>query len=227
MKLQINSLHWDNYNPDMLQAHKDVMEHLDIKVNYHQQKLNHGIWMDHVMKTSKADVVGFIEPDCIPITKQIVLDAAKYAYDNKSFVGIAQVANHLGTKSHIYAAPAFYFIHKECWDKMGQPTFRETLRADVAEEVTYRAEELGIRYRTYYPDFFEREPEEGLWPLGSYGYYGVGTVFHNSIYHLYQGRMGNNAELYVQRCKDVINGNFSTVGFYSSKTFNYNGRVVP
>lgn len=227
MKLQINSLHWDNYNPEMLLAHKSVMEHLGIVVNYHQQNVNHGTWMDRVMKTSKADVVGFIEPDCIPLTKQIVLDSAKYANVSKSFVGIAQVSNHIGTKSHVYAAPAFYFIHRESWNKMGQPSFTETSRADVGEEVTYKAEEMGIRYRTYYPDFFEREPVEGVWPLGSYGYYGVGTVFHNSIYHLYQGRMGNNAELFARRCKDVVDGKFSTVGFHSSTTFNYVGRIVP
>ena len=226
MKLQLNSLYWPNYNQKMLRAHKDVMDFLGITVSYYEDQTNHGIWMDRIISSSKADVIGFIEPDCIPLTKQIVLDSARYAHNNESFVGIAQVSNHIGTKSHVYAAPAFYFISKKAWEKLGRVSFVETRRADVGEEVSYKAEEIGMRYRTYYPNFFEREPVEGIWPLGSYGYYGVGTVFHNSIYHLYQGRMGNNAELFATRCQQVIDRSFSTIGMHSSTTFNYDGRIV-
>lgn len=226
MKLQLNSLHWPNYNQKMLSAHKKVMDHFGLIMSYYEDQTNHGIWMDRIISSSKADVIGFIEPDCIPLSKEIVLESARYAFNNQSFVGIAQVSNHIEPKCHVYAAPAFYFISKEAWQKLGRVSYVETRRADVGEEVSYKAEEIGMRYRTYYPDFFEREPVEGVWPLGSYGYYGVGTVFHNSIYHLYQGRMGNNAELFEQRCQDVIEGKFSTVGMNSSTTFNYKGRIV-
>lgn len=41
---------------------------------------------------------------------------------------------------------------------MGKPSFLEMGRADVAEEVSYRAEEMGIHYRTLFPTHFEREP---------------------------------------------------------------------
>ena len=226
MKLQLNSLHWPNYNQDMLAAHKSVMDHLGLAVTYYEESTNHGIWMDRVISSSKADVIGFIEPDCFPLSKQIVLDSARYALKNESFVGIAQVSNHIHPKTHVYAAPAFYFISKSAWEKVGRVSFTETRTADVGEQFCYEAEKKGIRYRTYYPTHFEREPAEGLWPLGSYGYYGVGTVFHNSIYHLYQGRLGSNAELFVARCNDLISGKFSTTGFHSSTTFNYSGNIV-
>ena len=225
MKLQLNSLYWPNYNQKMLMAHKKVMDHFGLVVTYCEDQINHGEWMDRIISSSKADVIGFIEPDCIPLTREIVLDSARYALNNESFVGIAQASNHIPPKSHIYAAPAFYFISKKCWEKV-KVSYSETQRSDVGEEFCYKAEALGIRYRTYYPNFFEREPVEGVWPLGSFGYYGVGTVFHNSIYHLYQGRMGNNADLYVKRCEQVINKTFSTVGMNSSTTFKYDGRIV-
>lgn len=225
MKLQINSLYWNNYNMDMVDAHKRVMDHFNIKVNYNQIDINHGVWMDHVMNNTKADIVGFIEPDCIPLNGDIVNEAVRYVKDNGSFVGIAQVSNHIDPKTHIYAAPAFFFVSKECWQRVNT-SFVETRRSDVGEEFSYKAEELKIKYRTYYPNKFEREPVEGIWPLGSYGYYGVGTVFNDSIYHLYQGRLGNNAELYIQRCQEVIDGTFSSSNFHSATTFSYKGKIV-
>lgn len=209
----------------MVDAHKRVMDHFGVKVNYNQASVNHGAWMDHVMSTTKADIVGFIEPDCIPLNGDVIKQSVEYVRSSGSFVGIAQVSNHINPRTHVYAAPAFFFVSKACWGSV-KTSFVETRRSDVGEEFCYKAEELKIRYRTYYPDWFEREPVEGIWPLSSYGYYGVGTVFADSIYHLYQGRMGNNAELFDQRCRDVVSGNFSTAGFYSSKTFNYPGRIV-
>ena len=76
------------------------------------------------------------------------------------------------------------------------------------------------------PTYFEKGSSEGVWPLGSLGYYGIGTVFDNSIYHLYQSRMAENIELFVSRCKQVIDNTFTTEGFHTSTTFNYKGKIV-
>ena len=97
----------------------------------------------------------------------------------------------------------------------------------MAEEVSYIAEDFGVRYRCLYPSTFEREPVEGVWPLGNYGYYGVGTTFDNTVYHLYQGRMGNNIQLFVDRCKEIVDGTFDNRFHNSSITMNYKGRIVP
>ena len=227
MKLQLSTLYWDNFSPEMIEAHKKVMDHYGLKVNYTKETIDHGIWLNRTIGGSKADVIGIIESDCVPIHQTIINDCIDYVVKNDSFIGIAQVANHIGTKSHIYAAPAFFFITKSCYERLGRPSFTATPRGDVAEELSYRAEQLGIRYRTIYPTCFEREPQEGIWPLGSYGYYGVGTVFGDSIYHLYQGRIGSNADLFVQRCNEIIDGTFSTADFTSSTTQDYEGRIVP
>lgn len=226
MKVEFNSLHWDNVDMEMLTAHKQVMSHFDIPVNYHSTNTNHGHWMKQVMDRSGSDVIVIIEPDCIILDKEKIYNYIKYAYHNETFVGIAQVSNHIPPKSHIYAAPGFYVMSHKAYDKLGRPSFTETRNADTAEVVCYQAEEQGLRYRALMPTYFEKGSSEGVWPLSSLGYYGIGTVFDNSVYHLYQSRMAENIELFVSRCNQVINNTFTTEGFHTSTTFNYKGKIV-
>lgn len=227
MKVEFNSLHWDNVDKDMLAAHKRVMSYFEIPVNYHSTNTNHGFWMQQVIGRSNSDVIVIIEPDCIPLNKEKLLNYIKYAYHNETFVGIAQVSNHIFPKSHIYAAPGFYAMSSKAYNKLGRPSFTEERNSDTAEAVCYIAEDKGIRYRSLMPTCFEKESSEGLWPLGSLGYYGIGTVFDDAIYHLYQSRMAENIELFVKRCDQVIDGTFTTDGFHSSTTFSYDGNIVP
>jgi hypothetical protein len=229
--LEIHTLSWPDNDPKMVAAHKAVTKYLELPVIYTEQKVMHGAWMNHILENSTADVLGFFDSDCVPTNKDIVMYAANYALAHQSFIGIAQASNHIAPKSHIFAAPAFYFIYREAWTRIGKPSFLETFpqggRSDVAEEVSYRAEERGLRYKALYPTHFEREPVEGAWHLGNYGIYGVGSHFEGGVYHLYQGRFGNNSDLFVQRCADIVEGKFSTDGMISSKDLNYGGRVVP
>lgn len=220
MKVEFNSLHWDNVDQEMLAGHKRVMSHFNIPMNYHNLNgFNHGNWMQWVINNSSSDVIVFMEPDCIPINKNFI-DYIKYANRHETFVGIAQVSNHIPPKSHIYAAPGFYAISKKAYDKLGQPSFTETLRSDTAEEICYIAENKGLKYRALMPTYFEKPSSEGLWPLSNLGYYGIGTVFDNSIYHLYQSRMAENIEMFVKRCDQVIKGKLTFKSFTSATTFN-------
>jgi hypothetical protein len=228
--VELHTLYWPDNDMKMIDAHKSVMKHFELPVTYTVQKVHPGHWMNYILDNSKADVIGFLDSDCIPTNRDIIMYAANYALSHQSFIGIAQASNHIGTKSHIFAAPAFFFIYREVWNKMGKPSFMDTFhqggRSDVAEEVSYCAEEYGLRYKALYPTHFEREPVEGVWHLGNYGYFGVGSHFEGGVYHLYQGRFGNNSELFVKRCNDVIEGKFSTEGMISSKDLNYRGRIV-
>lgn len=219
MRVDFYSLHWDNVNQDMLDAHKRVMLHFDIPMNYHNLNgVNHGNWMQQVINTSTSDVIVIMEPDCIPLD-QSYADYIRYAHRHKTFVGIAQVSNHIPPKSHIYAAPGFYAISKKAYNRLGRPSFTETYRSDTAEEISYLAEEMGIKYRALMPTYFEKASSDGYWSLSNLGYYGIGTVFDNSMYHLYQSRMAENIELFVKRCDEVIAGTFNTKNFISATNF--------
>ena len=170
MKVEFNSLHWDNVDKDMLSAHQRVMDYFKIPMNYdNRDGHNHGMWMQWVINNSSSDVIVFMEPDCIPLNKRY-LEYIKYAYRNGTFVGIAQVSNHIPPKSHIYAAPGFYAISKKAYEKLDRPSFTETRRSDTAEEICYLAEDKNIKYRALMPTYFEKPSSEGIWPLSNLGY---------------------------------------------------------
>lgn len=224
--VELHSFHWDNFNPDILASHKKLMAFYGLNVQYTQENIPHGEWLTQVVSQSTKKVIGIIEPDVIPLTPDIVLQTAQYVYEYDTFVGCAQVSNHKHPASHIFASPAFFFITPPCYAKLGKPSFMPTHRADVAEELSYKAEEIGIRYRTLYPTYYEASPPNGVWLLGSYGYYGIGTVFHDSVYHLFQSRNAKNVELFVKRVDEVINQTFSTTNFHCSTSFNTPEKMV-
>lgn len=215
MKIEFNSLYWSNICNEQVQAHKSVFSKLEIPINYHETNMPHGAWMDSVCNKAESDLIGFFDIDCVPINKDLIIKAWTHASLHDNFIGIAQASNHIGLKNHIFAAPAFFIISKNCWNKL-QVSFSENKRSDVAEELSYRAEELGINYRCIYPTHYERDPSEGKWRLGNYGFFGIGTVFGNYCYHLYQGRTGLYTKNFIETCSKIIDETFSTDGFISS-----------
>lgn len=224
MKVELKCLYWDNAEY-LIQSHKKVTANFDLPVNYDNLTgVRHGLWMDHILENSTADIIGFLDSDCIPLNREIVDYAINYVVETQSFIGTAQSSNHIFPYSHIFAAPCFFFIFRETWLKLGKPSFLENSRSDVAEEVSYCAEENKLSYKALYPTHFEQEPVEGVWKLSNYGYFGVGTVFANSVYHLYQGRIGKNAELFKTRCEQVIDGTFSTENMFRSTDL-YTGNI--
>lgn len=134
-------------------------------------------------------MVAIIEPDCIPLNLQIILQSAQYVFDNDSFIGPAQVSNHIHPASHIFTSPAFFFITPNCYKKIRITLFFIHRLIDVGENLCYIVEQQDVAYHTLFPTCFEREPAEGIWRLGSYGHYGVGTIFADSVYHLFQSRL--------------------------------------
>jgi len=214
IQVEIFCLHWDNIDPRMMVAHKAVMQHFEIPVTYHGINMDHGTWMTKVMEVSQGDVIAFIEPDCIPLNKNKFLECIQYVAAYDTFCGIAQASNHIEPKSHIYAAPGYFVITKNAYNNIGCPTFMCTIRGDTGEEVSWAAEAKGYDYKVILPTHYEKSPREGgVWNLGPIGQYGIGTVFSDTVYHLYQGRYNDNVELFVKRCEEVIAGTFSTTGF--------------
>jgi hypothetical protein len=227
MNVEINTLAWPNTHVDMLKSHSDVCRHLGLEVGYALQQTPHGQWMDNIMNNSVSDVVGFMDIDCVPTNRQVVDDAIAWAADNKSFVGIAQASNHIPPKSHIFASPAFFFIWRKTWKAMQRPTFSETPNGDVAENVCYAAELSDIRYKVLYPTHWTSEPVEGhAWRLHNYGLYGVGTHFEEGVYHLFQGRIERNVQMFVNRCDDIVKGKFTTEHMINSR-LPYHGKICP
>lgn len=224
--IAFHTLYWNNISEDFVNAHKSVMSHFNIPINYTVGNYDHGAWMDHIMTNEVADIVVFFDIDCVPLSKEKVDECIDFVKRTDSFLGCVQASNHIPPFTHTFAAPSFFVISKKCWERIGRPSFKQGLTWDVAEKVSFVAEDQWQRYRCLYPDFYEREPIEGVWRLHNYGIYGVGCTFENTVYHLYQGRIPTNRDLFIQRCNEIVSGTFSTEGFHSCKDWNYKGRIV-
>ena len=118
MKAEIHSLNWPTSNPLLPESQSNVFGHFSIPLIRHNLQLDHGEWLDSVLSTSPADVILFIDNDCVPINKEVVIDAITWAAKCNSFLGIAQASNHINNGTHIFAAAAFLaagFVYTEGW----------------------------------------------------------------------------------------------------------------
>ena len=215
LKAELHSLNWPGSDPRLANEQAAVFQHLQVPLKQHQLKADHSSWMDAVLKQSKADVVLFVDNDCVPLNKEAVMEAIGWAGRNQSFLGLAQSSNHINKGVHVFAAPAFLAISRAAWIKLGQPSLKPTPRGDVAEELSWCAEEHGLPYKAWYPTHFHHLSREGLWRLGNYGTYGIGSVFADRVFHLYQGRFADNVDLFATVCQHIRSGTFSTTGYQS------------
>ena len=215
MKAEIHSLNWPGSDPRLADEQKGVFSHFKLPLTQHHRKLDHGFWMDAVLKQSSADVVLFVDNDCVPLSRSAPIEAIRWAAQHRSFLGLAQASNHINNGVHVFAAPAFLAIARSAWMQLGQPSCRPTPRGDAAEELSWRAEEEGLPYKAWYPTHFHHPSREGLWRMGNYGTYGIGSVFAERVFHLYQGRFADNVDLFVRFCSSIRNGSFSTEGYRS------------
>ncbi|MEC7392918.1 MAG: hypothetical protein VX934_05895 [Cyanobacteriota bacterium] len=215
MKAEIHSLNWPGSDPRLADEQKGVFSHFKLPLTQHHRKLDHGFWMDAVLKQSSADVVLFVDNDCVPLSRSAPIEAIRWAAQHRSFLGLAQASNHINNGVHVFAAPAFLAIARSAWMQLGQPSCRPTPRGDAAEELSWRAEEEGLPYKAWYPTHFHHPSREGLWRMGNYGTNGIGSVFAERVFHLYQGRFADNVDLFVRVCSSIRNGSFSTEGYRS------------
>lgn len=232
---QFNTLYWDNITPSVIEAHKSVCDFFDLNINYCKPSdyresdwINHSDWMDIICENSKDDIIGFLDIDCVPINKDKIKECYEYVKKYGTFIGIAQTANHKYPASHIYAGPAFFIVSKKFLLDLNI-SFKETARSDVAEEVSYIAEEHSKWYKAIYPTHYEEFPH-GLngpkWKLGNYGFFGLGTVYGEYCYHHF--RIGQCKEedinRFIARCNEIILNKFSTKSFKSC-TDSLNSRI--
>lgn len=218
MSIEVHSLHDYKIDDRIISCHKQMMSKHGIECNYTQEASpNHGEWMNVVMEKAKSDIVIFLDIDCVPLDTKNFHDCIKHVQESKTFLGISQVSNHISPASHTYAAPAFFVIDRSCYKKMGSPSFKAYSSGDVGEYVSYVAESMKIPYTCLYPKFYHHAPKEGLWRLGNYGYYGIGTIFDKDIFHLYQSRFSENIELFEEVCKASIDEKIVQMAFQNSR----------
>ena len=216
VSVAIHSLSWPNADRQLAEGQASVFKHFGLPIKQHIARVDHGEWIDFVLKEAKEDTVIVVDNDCVPLNKKAVDEAIDWVTRNESFLGMAQASSHIDSGKHVFAAPAFLAVNLKAWRKLGMPSSKSNSRSDVAEEVSWQAEEQGLKYKAWYPTYYHHASEiEGLWKLSNYGHYGIGTVFADRVFHLYQGRCALNVKLYTEVCEQIVNNTFSTENYQS------------
>jgi len=213
------------------------MNNIDMKTVEYQQKvvakfnprgyqhysvltgLQPGYTMDKLVEMSRNkghDVIMFLDVDCIPLEGD-VLEYMFNVAEQGELIGDAQRSNHIENDQHIFIAPHNITFTMETYDKIGRPSFNPTYRGDVAEELTFRAEELGIKTNIILPMKYDAPPIRMEWEPVSEPYwklaegmpvYGIGTTFgiddDEMFWHNYQIFHPGQQERFQSKCKDIL-----------------------
>jgi len=210
VKVSINTLYWDNTDQNVIDYHKKVMKYFDLDVHYTQQNINHGLWIDSILTKGDADVFVFMDSDCIPLKREAIDEAIQYCA-NGYMVGNAQVTNCIRAKHDLFCAPSFLVISRPYYERIGKPSAVNNKRSDVAQELTRAAVDAELRLKMNFPTSFQSVPAGGIWRLSGYGYYGIGTIFDDKIYHLFQTRFKQNVELFKDTAGCVLRGDLASI----------------
>jgi len=204
MKVTIHSLQ-NKINPLVPEWQKKVFDHFGLDINILHADMVHGQFIDYILNNVDSEIYIFMDLDCIPLSYDAIVESVDYAADGY-LVGNAQVVNCIKAKHYFYCAPSFLTISKDFYNKIGKPSAMNNHRSDMAGEFTRCADEREKRLKMWYPTTFQDVPSDGIWRLSSYGYYGIGTIYDNRSYHLFQTRFNKNIDLFVDTCKYVIDG---------------------
>jgi hypothetical protein len=204
--IPIHTLYWPNLNPTIVGYHKKCWAKLGIEITYTERQVPHDRWLDEVIveKIDGNDAIGFVDIDCIAYSREAVEQAVDYALAAKSFIGIAQSANHFPPLLPVYAAPAFLIVSRAGYTELRRPALRARHRLDAAQNLSATADAIGFPYRAIYPRGYHRLPTSGAWRLGNYGYYGIGSEYEG-LFHLYQTGAGN-VDLFAETAERMLDG---------------------
>lgn len=219
MKATIYAPYNDNIPESVRFAQRRVVETMaDVDFVQYRTDQSHADTLNHLLDTVTDDIVMFMDIDCIPLNKDIIPRMLDYA-DRGFLAGNAQSSSHIGDGSHIFVAPSFMAVKRRTWYEMGCPSFSPTIRGDVGEELTWKAELHHVPLALLMPVHFEKSPVPVRLPDGTVSNpicwmtggrpYGLNTTFsldgHLDTFHSFQSSLAQT-DRFVAKCAEVLNG---------------------
>ena len=204
--IPLHTLYWPNMNPTIVGYHKKCWTKLGIEITYTERQIPHDRWLDEMIAThmDRTEAIGFVDIDFLAYSREPVEAAIEFALGARSFIGMAQSANHFPPLLPIYAAPSFLIISRAGYIALGRPPLRARHRLDAAQNLSAMADAIGFPYRAIYPLGYHQIPDEGSWRLGNYGYYGIGAEYEG-LFHLYASRLGGEG-LFAEIAERILSG---------------------
>jgi hypothetical protein len=198
------SFYMANIPAEVRDAQRAVLEKFRAAgVEYVQVRteMSHADALTSFMADTEADVVLFLDIDCVPLHAEAIPDLVARAARGE-LAGCVQRANHIENGGHLYVGPFCMALSKRLWVELGRPSFRPTERGDVGEEVAYRAEAASTPIHMLWPS----EVEEPAWELTPGVRFGYNTVYGGSFLHTFEVRHAGRARQFVERCRSIVAG---------------------
>lgn len=222
----IASIFMENISQDTVLLQKKVVEKFNPSKVAHYQVLSQappGYTMDKLvdmLKDKGHDAIMFLDIDCVPLNDCAIDYMFQQAYTGK-VIGDAQRSNHIDNGQHIFAAPHNVTFTISDYEKLGKPSFMPNYRGDVAEELTFAAEEGNIPVEIIMPIRFDAPPirmawetnTEPFWRLADgMPHYGVGTTFgiekdgdaSEMFWHNFQISHPGQQQRFIDKCKELL-----------------------
>jgi len=202
-KLFITSFYMDNIPPEALKAQRDVVSMFGNHVEQVRFDDSHQEAIDRFLSClswGPLDRVLILDVDAVPVRADSVRRLLEII-DRGHLVGCAQTANHK-RKDHVYAGPFCVGLARETWERLGRPSFGNTGRSDVGEELTWKAEEKGVPFTLLLPTSIESP----RWNLAGGGKFGLGTGYGldgvELFWHAFESRY--DSDRFIRKCGELI-----------------------
>lgn len=214
------TLYGANRSAEVTSWHKKVMvDYLGIPVNYIEcpfPSVSHGYCMNEVIRqtidhpTARPTYYWWLDNDCILLRKGVLEMMYSIVYNKGTIYSQAWQSNHKvgpnGSIPHAYASQACLLFPSSLYDELGRPDMDHwNPRSDTAEELTYSVKLKGFTIALTYPS----RSEEADTDLDQGCRYGLGNTYGpNLSYHCSQANNPRHEELFIAKCKEVLDGRF-------------------
>ncbi len=200
----VYSIYMDNIPASVVDAQRSVVdrflprgwEFLQYKA-YKADSYSHPAAMAVCAAKNKLPITIFLDIDCVPLS-EVALDLLAARAELGMLVGAVQRANHIHNDCHLYVGPFCMAFATHQYQKHGKPTFYETDRGDVGEELTYawKAKDKPVYF------LWPSHVEQPQWDLVNGLRFGIGTTYQDMFYHKFCARQGTGD--FERRCKEIL-----------------------
>ena len=197
----IYSVYMDNIPVEVRTAQRQVVEKFMPTgwrfEQYRSGSYSHPAAMTICLATNTKPLTIFLDIDCIPLSRT-ALELLGARAEKGVLVGAAQRANHINNGEHLYVGPFCCAFSNRKYLELGSPSFYETARGDVGEELTYRWQAAGAPIYLLWPSLVQQP----LWELTQGIKFGMGTTYEDKFYHEFCARA--TAGNFVRKCEEII-----------------------
>jgi len=200
-RMAVVTVYQDNISPEVIARQAEVVcRFLPAGCEFEPRRVSHhALGLNDYFRDLRHDAYLILDVDCIPLAPWVMPWLLENALAGV-VVGAAQRANHLDNGGHLYAGPCALAFSRETFERVGRPSFGDTGRGDVGEELTYACEEAGIPVSLLWPT----DVTTPRWTLRPGVPFGLGTTYAGALFHAFEISKRHTVGMFLEKCRHVL-----------------------